>query len=113
MSNLSIKNMNQSDKQKPNTVDAVVDEIIAELTLEEKVGTANLGEDEYRVVELTLGKFIRHKLDQMDVDVNETLRDDCISRSERSTLDDADAAAVVLKEIWDRLKETHKLRVVK
>ena len=26
---------------------------------------------------------------------------------------DADAAAVVLKEIWDRLKETHRLRVVK
>ncbi len=49
----------------------------------------------------------------LDVGVNETLRDDCISRSGRSTVDNADAAAAILKEVWDRLKETHKLRVVK
>ena len=96
-----------------NTVDQVVDDIIAELTLEEKVGTADLDENEFRVLELTLGKFIRYKLDQLDFGANEALRDDCISRSGRSTLNDADAAAVILKEVWDRLKETHRLRVVK
>ncbi len=104
--------MNKSRKHKPNTVDIVVEEIIAELTLAERVGTADLDENEFRVVELTLGKLIRYKLDQLDVGVNEALRDDCISRSGRSTLDDADAAAVILKEVWDRLKETHRLRVV-
>ena len=56
--------------QKLNTVDQVVDEIIAELTLAEKVGTADLGEDELRVLELTLGKYIRYRLDQLDVGVN-------------------------------------------
>ena len=45
--------------QKLNTVDQVVDEIIAELTLAEMVGTADLCEDELRVLELTLGKYIR------------------------------------------------------
>ena len=46
--------MNQSDKQNPNTFDeAVVDEIIAGLTLAERVGTADLDEDEFRVLELT------------------------------------------------------------
>ena len=43
--------------QKLNTVDAVVDVIISELTLAERVGTADLDEDEFRVLELTLGKF--------------------------------------------------------
>ncbi len=105
--------MNQSDNNSPKTVDQVVDGIIADLTLEERVGTADLDEDEFRVLELTLGKFIRHKLEHLDVGVNEALRDDCISRSGRSTLDDADAAAVILKEVWDRLKETHRLRAVK
>ena len=42
--------------QKLNTVDQVVDEIIADLTLAEKVGTADLDEDELRVLELALGK---------------------------------------------------------
>ena len=62
--------MNQSDKHKPNTVDAVIEEIIAELTLVERVGAADLKENEFRVIELTLGKYIRHRLDQMDVGVN-------------------------------------------
>ena len=105
--------MNQSDKHNPNTVDTVVEEIIAELTLAERVGTADLDENEFRVVELTLGKLIRYKLNQLAVGVNEALRDDCISRSGRSTLNDTDAAAVILKEVWNRLKETHRLRVVK
>ena len=105
--------MNQLDKHNPNTVDQVVDDIIADLTLAERIGTADLDEDEFRVLELTLGKLIRYKLDQLEVGVNEALRDDCISRSRRSTLSDTDAAAVILKEVWKRLKETHRLRVVK
>jgi len=105
--------MNQPDNNCLNTVDQVVDDIIAELTLAERVGTADLDENEFRVLELTMGKLIRYKLDHLDVDVNETLKDDCISRSGRSTLNDADAAVVILKEVWKRLKETHRLRVVK
>ena len=104
--------MNQSDKHNPNTVDQVVDEIIAELTLAERVGTADLNEDELRVLELALGKYIRHKLDQMDVGVNKKLMEDCLERSEES-LDEIDAATVILKELLSRLQETHKLRVVK
>ncbi len=99
-----MESMNQSDKNNPKTVDAVVNEIIADLTLAERVGTADLNDNEFRVLELTLGKFIRYKLEHLDVGANEALRDDCISRSGRSTLNDADAAAVILKEVWDRLR---------
>jgi hypothetical protein len=53
--------MNQSDKHNLNTVDEVVNQIIAELTLEEKVATADLNEDEFRIVELTLRKFRRYR----------------------------------------------------
>jgi hypothetical protein len=105
--------MNQPNNNCLNTVDQVVDDIIADLTLAERVGTADLDENEFRVLELTLGKLIRYKLDQLGFGVNEALRDDCISRSGKPTLNDADAAAVLLKEVWERLKETHRLRVVK
>jgi len=104
--------MDQHNKQLI-TVDEVVDELIAEFLLEPLVSIANLEKDEFRVLELTLGKYLRYKLDQLDVGVNEALRDECISSSGKSTLNDADAAAVVLKEVWDRLKETHRLRIVK
>ncbi len=104
--------MNQSDKHNPNTVDAVVDVIIDELTLEERVGAGNLDEDEFRVLELTLGKLIRYKLDQLDVGVNKELMNDCLEKSGES-LDEVDAATVIIKELWNRLQETHRLRVVK
>ena len=104
--------MNQSDKHNPNTVDAVVDILISELTLAEMVGTADLGEDELRVLELTLGKYIRYRLDQLDVGVNKKLMKDCLSKSGES-LDEVDAATVIIKELWNRLRETHRLRVVK
>ena len=98
--------------QKLNTVDQVVDEIIAELTLAESVGTADLDEDELQVLELTLGKYIRYRLDQLDVGVNKKLMKDCLSKSGES-LDEVDAATVIIRELWNRLQETHRLRVVK
>ena len=104
--------MNPSDNHNPNTIDAVVEEIIAELTLAELVGTADLDEDEFRAVELTLGKYIRHRLDQLDVGVNKELMKDCLSKSGKP-LNETDAATVIIKEIWNRLRETHRLRVVK
>ena len=104
--------MNQSDKHKPNTVDAVIEEIIAELTLVERVGTADLEENEFRVIELTLGKYIRHRLDQMDVCVNTELMRDCLEKSGES-LNEVDAVTVIIKELWKRLRETHRLRVAK
>jgi hypothetical protein len=97
--------------QKLNTVDEVVNEIIAELTLEERVSAANLEENEFRVLKLMLGKYIRHRLDQMDIGVNKDLMKDCLDKSGES-LDEIDAATVILKALWQRLVETHRLRVV-
>jgi len=104
--------LNQSDKHNPNTVDEVVDGIISELTLEERIATANFDEDEIRAIELILGKFIRFKLDQVDVGVNKKLMEDCLLKSGKP-LNETDAATVIIKEIWNRLRETHRLRVVK
>jgi hypothetical protein len=100
--------MNQSDKHNPNTVDAVVDVIIDELTLEERVGAADLDEDEFWVLELTLGKLIRYKLDQLDAYVNKELMKDCLEKS-RESFNEVDAATVIIKELWKRLRETQRL----
>jgi hypothetical protein len=45
--------------------------------------------------------------------VNKKLLKDCIKQSGNETLDEAEAASYILKELWKRLRETHKLRVVK
>ena len=104
--------MNPSDNHNPNTVDAVVDEIIDELTLAESVSAADLDENEFRVLELTMGKLIRYKLDQKDVAVNKELMKDCLAKAGES-LNEVDAATVILRELCNRLRGTHRLRVVK
>ena len=105
--------MNQSDKHNHNTVDAVVEEIIAEMPLDDRVRTANLDEDGIGVVQLALGKYLRYLIDNQSEDVNKKLLKDCIKQSGNETLDEDEAALYILKELWNRLRETHRLRVLK
>ena len=54
-----------------------------------------------------------NKIDNQTEIVNQKLMADCIKQSGTETLDEAEAATYILKEIWNRLRETHKLRVAK
>ena len=99
-------------KQQKSRVDQVVDEIISELTLAERVSVADMGDNEFRLLELAMGKLVRFKLDQLDFVANKELMKDCIDITGES-LNEGDAAAVILKKIWENLRETHRLRVLK
>ena len=105
--------MNQSDKKKFYTIDAVVEDIIAEMPLGDRVRTANLDEDGLLILQLGLGKYLRYLIDNQSEDVNEKLMKDCIKQSGNETLDEDEAALYILKELWNRLRETHRLRAVK
>jgi hypothetical protein len=105
--------MNQSNEYIFDTVDAVVEDILSEMTLDDMVRTANLDEDGVLVLQLALGKYLRSLLDNQSEDVNEKLLKDCIKRSGNKTLDEAEAPLFILKELWNRLKQTHRLKVVK
>ena len=56
----------------------------------------NLSEDDIHVLEWTLGKYLKHRLDQL---------------SEEGK--DVEEVTVILKEIRKRLQEAHKLRDAK
>ena len=105
--------MNQSNKHNLNTINAVIDDIIAEMPLDDRVRTANLDEDGVLVLQLALGKYLRSLLDNQSESVNKKLLEDCIKQSGKETLDEAEAPLYILKELWNRLQETHRLRVVK
>jgi len=105
--------MNSSDKNNPNTVDYIVNDIIEELPLDDRVRAANLDEDGLILLQLALGTYLRHLIDSQSEIVNEKLRADCIKHSGFDNLDDAEVANYILREIWNRLRKTHRLRVVK
>ena len=96
-----------------DTVDAVVEDMVADMPLDDRVRVANLDEDGLIVLQLGLGRYIRHLIDKQSATVKEKLMVDCIKQSRNETLDEAEAATFILREIWNRLRETHKLRAVK
>ena len=63
--------------------------------------------------QLALGKYLRYLIDNQSEDVNKKLLEDCIKQSGNETLGEAEAALHILKELWNRLQETHRLKVVK
>ena len=105
--------MNSRDHSTQSLLDALITDLIAEMPLEERVSTANLEENEIRILQLTLRKYVKHRRDQLNETGNEELKKECIKISGIESLNDSEAASVILKELWKRLRETHKLRVVK
>ena len=105
--------MNQPPKDSLNTVDEVIDDIIAEMPLDDRVRTANLDEDGLLVLQLALGKYLRHLLKNQSENVNIELFKDCIKQSGHLTLNRTEAASYILKELLKRLRDTHRMRVVR
>ena len=75
--------------------------------------TANLDEDGLLILQLALGKYLRALIKNQSEDVNRELFKDCIKQSGNDALDEVEAASYILKELWTRLKDTHRLRAVK
>ena len=63
------------------TVNAVIDDIITEMPLDDRVRTANLDEDGLLVLQLALGKYLQHLLKNQSEEVNTELFKDCIKHS--------------------------------
>jgi len=105
--------MNRPNEHKLNTVDGVVSDIIAQMPLDDRVRTANLDEDGLLVLQLGLMKYLQFLIDHQSEDVNEKLLKDCIKQSGKETLDKPEEASYILKELWNRLQETHRIRLVK
>ncbi len=68
-------------------------------------------EENLQVFQLTLGLYIKNKLDEWAV--SEELMKSYVELSKDEDLSRADASTVIIKELWKKLRETHKLRVVK
>jgi hypothetical protein len=97
--------------QLPKTVDEAVESILAELTLEERSILANTTEENLSVLCQVLTLFIDSKLG--DSTVNRALFEDCRARSGNPDINEAEASKVIIEVLWRKVRETHRLRVVK
>ena len=77
-------------------INPLITDVINILSLKEKVKIANLSQFDVHVLEATMGKYLKHR--------GGKLLDDEKNIKEVNT---------ILREVWKRLRTTHKLRVVK
>jgi hypothetical protein len=94
----------------PKTVDEAVQDIIGDMNLRNKAALASLTEDELIPIQLSLGMYIKEKLKIWSV--NKELEESCIKACREEGFDGSNSTMVIVKRIWERLKETHRLRIV-
>jgi hypothetical protein len=98
------------DKQ-PQTVQEAIARLISELPLKDKTTIANMGEDELTTLNSLLG---RHILEEFGLwSGNEKLVKSCLAMADYALQNEGDALNVIIKELWQELKVTHRLRVIK
>ena len=77
-------------KPSQDTIFQIVDEIISQMPLEERVSLANMEKKEVKVLQGVFDLYIRSKVDPDDEEYEN-----------------------IMQELWKRVRETHRLRVVK
>jgi hypothetical protein len=95
----------------PKTVEEAVDRLIEELSLKDRTTLGNLTEDELSLLHINLGEYIRNEFGLWSG--NEALMASCCFIAKRDKIHEDEASSIIIKELWSRLGETHKLRIVK
>jgi ATP-dependent exoDNAse (exonuclease V) beta subunit len=73
-----------------DTISQIVDEILSEMPLEERVSLANMKQKEVKVLQGVFDLYIRNRSDPEDEEYEN-----------------------IMHELWKRVQDTHRLRVVK
>ena len=95
----------------PRTVQEAIEMLAAQLPLKQKTAIANMTERELIKLNTSLGRYVLDKFGLWSG--NEKLAESCLSIANFPLHNEDDAAAVIIKELWRKLRETHKLRIIK
>jgi len=84
-------------------LDDIADQIIYGLDLNERVRLANMPESEFCIFESLLARYIAIKLKE----------DMCHGDAEEVASNEAHKTMGIVKRVWEKLWETHRIRAVK
>jgi hypothetical protein len=95
----------------PKTIHEAVDRLMSELALKDKVLIANMTYDELVDLNSNLGAYIRNAFRLWSG--NDELMESCrfVSKNKKLTIDGASFA--IIDKMWEKLRKTHKLKVIK
>ncbi len=95
----------------PQTIAAALSHLERSLSLKDRATIANMLADELVSLQFSLGNYINNHFDLFTT--NAALLADCQRVSGGRDLAPKDAAAVIIRALWDRLRSTCRIRIVK
>jgi hypothetical protein len=95
----------------PKSVKEAVARLISEMALKDKVIIANMTHDELVGLNLNLGAYIRNAFRLWSG--NDELMESCRFVSKDKKLNPDNASFAIIDALWERLRKTHKLKIVK
>jgi len=95
----------------PKTVNEAVGRLIDELSLKDRTTIGNLTEEELSLLHINLGEYIRNEFGLWSG--NKDLMASCCKIVNMDKIHEDTASTIIIRELWENLRETHKLRVVK
>ena len=95
----------------PKTVDEAVEKLIRDLPLKDKTTIAKMAEKDLMTLQFTLGSYIGSEFGVWTG--NAELLLSCKRASGDVHIDPDYAPIVIIEKLWKRLRESHRLRVVK
>jgi hypothetical protein len=96
--------------RKPETLEEAVDRLMSEMSLKDLNKVAKMSEDDLIDLHFTVGMWIRNNFVYPR---NDKLLQSCREVSGDKYLHFAQMHMVIIRELWKKLQETHKLKVVK
>ena len=95
----------------PKTVKEAVDRLIDELSLKDRTTISNLAKDELINLHINLGEYIRNEFRLLSG--NDDLLSSCRTIAKIDKIHEDTASTIIIMELWNSLRETHKFRIVK
>jgi len=95
----------------PKTIHEAVERLITEMALKDKVVIANMIHDELIDLNSNLGAYIRNAFRLWSG--NHELMESCRFVSKNKKLNVDEASFAIIDAMWEKLRKTHKLKVIK
>jgi hypothetical protein len=94
-----------------HAIDDAVDRLIEELSLRDRIELAHMTKEQLLILYPALGEYIRNKFGLKGV--SRKSMGIGLLESQGEPLHKGDVSALILVALWKRLRETHRLRVIK
>ena len=95
----------------PKTVESAVERLSVNMPLKAKADLARQSEGDLMKLHFTYGSFLRNQFGLWANNID--LLDDCRKVSGKTVMPPEEASLVIIRELWKRLKKTHRMRVIK